>query len=384
MDFNIPEIWIEDLKGFTIFMDDYIAPNLPAWYRAQEIPRHFFRRMAEGGWTGFTVSRGKIKRLATLRAALIYDELARMSPGLALASLVNAELGIMGLYLFGSESVVADQGKDAVMGKSIFGLGNTEKVAGSDAGGISTSAEKVGEEWVLNGSKAFITNGLIADWAIITAISDPEKPKGKRMSMFLVDLSSKGVSRKKLNKQVWIPSDLTRVQLRNVVVPEMRLLGERGRGLQQLLTIFTHSRVLFSALTLGTAYGAFDLAVAHSKKRQIFGEKIIGFQAKAFEMADLYAELEAARLVLYKACWLVDHEEPFRLESSIAKYLSVKVARKVTQWAADIFGAASVVFEHPIHKFPMDTWGSSLGEGTQDVQKLIIFREMMKHSKTSD
>ena len=104
----------------------------------------------------------------------------------------------------------------------------------------------------------------------------------------------------------------------------------------------------------------------------------MNFQAKAFEMSDLYAKMESARLMLYKACWLVDRGEDFRQASSLAKYLSVEVAREVTLWAADIFGAASVIGEHPVHKYPMDVWGSSLGEGTQDVQKLIIFRELMK------
>jgi alkylation response protein AidB-like acyl-CoA dehydrogenase len=115
------------------------------------------------------------------------------------------------------------------------------------------------------------------------------------------------------------------------------------------------------------------------QKRKIFGENILNFQAKTFEASDFYAKLESARLMLYKACWLVDRGEDFRQASSLAKYLSVEVAREVTLWAADIFGAASVIREHPIHKYPMDVWGSSLGEGTQDVQKLIIFRELMKH-----
>jgi alkylation response protein AidB-like acyl-CoA dehydrogenase len=114
------------------------------------------------------------------------------------------------------------------------------------------------------------------------------------------------------------------------------------------------------------------------QKRKIFGGNILNFQAKAFELSDFYAKLESARLMLYKACWLVDRGEDFRQAGSLAKYLSVEVAREVTLWAADIFGAASVIQEHPIHKYPMDVWGSSLGEGTQDVQKLIIFREFMK------
>lgn len=196
--------------------------------------------------------------------------------------------------------------------------------------------------------------------------------------MYLVDLSAKGVKRTKLNKQGWLPSDLTRIALHDVFVPDDHLIGERGKGLQQVLNIFTHSRVPISALTLGTAMGAFDMAIDHARKRKIFGERIIDFQAKAFEVADYYARMEAARLMLWKACRAMDLNKNFRLESSMAKYLAVEVAREVASWAADLFGAASIIFEHPVHKFPMDIWASSLGEGTQDVQKLVIFREVMR------
>ena len=244
--------------------------------------------------------------------------------------------------------------------------------------GISTRAEKADGGWLLDGVKAYVTNGLMSDYAVITAVSDPDAKRNDRLSMFLVDLNAEGVSRKKLSKQVWIPSDLTRIGLDRVFVPDDHLMGERVKGLQQVLTIFTYSRIPISALTLGTALGAFELAVEHARKREVFGRKIADYQAKAFEIADFYARIEATRLLLYRACWRVDQGADFRLDSSIAKYFAVNTAREVTRWAADLFGAASVIHEHPIHKFPMDAWASSLGEGTQDVQKLVIFREIMK------
>ena len=240
------------------------------------------------------------------------------------------------------------------------------------------TVQKVDGGWLLNGAKAYVTNGNIADLAIVTAVSDPRASRNRRLSMFLVDLNDKGVSRKKLNKQVWIPSDLTRLRFKDVFIPENQLVGKLGHGLQQVLTVFTRSRVPIAALTLGTAFGAFELAWDHANKRKIFGQKISDYQAKSFEVADLYAKLEAARLMLWKACWKVDNGEDFRQESSLAKYLAVEIAREVTVWAADIFGAASVIYEHPIHKFPLDVWAASLGEGTQDVQKLVIFRELVK------
>jgi alkylation response protein AidB-like acyl-CoA dehydrogenase len=131
--------------------------------------------------------------------------------------------------------------------------------------------------------------------------------------------------------------------------------------------------------------GAFDLAMDHARQRSIFGDAIVNFQAKSFEIADLYARIESARLMVHKACWTKDQgRSDFGLHASMAKVLSVEIARQVCTWSADLFGAASTIFEHPIHKYPMDVWGSSLGEGTQDVQKLIIFREVMKRLESAN
>jgi alkylation response protein AidB-like acyl-CoA dehydrogenase len=148
-----------------------------------------------------------------------------------------------------------------------------------------------------------------------------------------------------------------------------------------VLTVFTHSRVPISALTLGTAEGAFELALQRLETRQVFGQPLGRFQAKAFEAADFHARIEAARLMVVAACRAVDQNRPFRQMASMAKYLTVDIARAVSAWAADLFGAASVMAQHPIHQFPLDAWASSLGEGTQDIQKLIIFRELMRSRK---
>ena len=151
--------------------------------------------------------------------------------------------------------------------------------------------------------------------------------------------------------------------------------------MRQVLGVFTRSRVPISALTLGTATGAFKLALAHGARRRIFGAPIVDFQAKAFEIAEHAARIEAARLMVYKACQTADAGEDFRSDAAMAKYLTVDVARQVTAWSADLFGAVSVIFDHPVHQFPLGAWASSLGEGTQDVQKLIIYRELMKRSE---
>ena len=379
MDFTIPHSLSEEIAGFKKFIKKRIISELPGWYQRHEIPADFFRELGAGGWYGIELREDRLFRGSALREALIAEELAKVSPGVAVAALAQIDLGLMALLLFGTDDLKASYGSSAVMGKTLLCLGNTERMAGSDVAGIEMRAQKVKGGWRLNGTKAYVTNGFISDLAVITAVSDPQASRNKRLSMYLVNLKTEGVSKKKLNKQVWIPSDLTRLQFNDVFVPEDHLLGNQAQGLQQVLTVFTHSRVPIAAMTLGTALGAFELALEHARKRKIFGQAITDFQAKNYEAADLYAKIEAARLMIWKACWKIDQNKNFRMDSSLAKYLTVEIARKVTTWAADIFGAASVIREHPIHKFPMDAWASSLGEGTQDVQKLVIFRELMKH-----
>ena len=379
MDFAIPAAITQDLNRLKDIIRTQIVPDLSSWTQKQKMPDTFLHLLGAGGWYGIKMKGERLIRGSALREAMIAEELAKVSPGVAIVALAHVDLGLMGLFLFGSKHLHQTYGASAVQGKTVMCLGNTENKAGSDVAGVSMSADKVDGGWMLNGTKAYVTNGLIADLGVITAVSDPQAERNHRLSMYLVNLNSKGVDRKKLNKQVWIPSDLTRLRFNNVFVPDDHLLGTRGRGLQQVLEVFTSSRVPIAALTLGTAVGAFNLAHDHMQKRTVFGKKILDLQAKAFELSEFYAKIEAARLVLQKACWKIDQGEDFRQASSVAKYLSVEIAREVTLWAADIFGAASVIFEHPIHKYPLDVWAASLGEGTQDIQKLIIFRELMKN-----
>ena len=378
MDLTLPDELVQEMDGFRSFLSEQIRPNLAKWYKSGEIPLELFQTFGEAGWYGIRWEADRLVKTSALREALVLEELAKLSPGIAVAILAHVNLGMTGLFLFGSEQLKQTYGPSAGIGKTVMCVGNSENMAGSDVAGIAMRARKVDGGWQLNGTKAWVTSGYAAELAVITAVSDPDASRNSRISMFLVNQNAEGVRRKKLNKMVWNPSDLTRITLDNVFVPDDHLLGDRGRGLQQVLEIFTNSRVPISALTLGTAVGAFEQALERARKRNVFGKRIIDFQAKAFEFADYYARMEAARLVLLKACAAVDAGRDFRQESSLAKYLTVQIAREITPWAADMFGAVSVMYDHPIHKYPMDAWGASLGEGTQDVQKLVIFRELLK------
>jgi len=382
MDFSIPDDVMVEEKRYEEFIAKHMLPHLAAWYQEGKVPRDFFLQLGQGGWLGFENKEGRVKEQPALKQAVQFEHLSRHSPGVAVAVLVHISLGTLGFFLFASQSRKNTLLDSAVRGEVLICLGNTEPTAGSDVANIAMRADKVDGGWLLNGTKAYVTNGSLSDLALVTAVSDPGAPRNKRLSMFIVDLSAEGVSRKKLNKQVWMPSDLTRIHLKSVFVPAENLLGQEGRGLRQVLEIFTHSRLSISALTLGTAAGAFNLGLQHAKNRAIFGRNLLDFQSKSFEAADHWSKIEAARLMLWKACWAKDQGADFRFEASMAKYLTVEIARAVSAWSADLFGAASVISDHPIHKFPMDAWASSLGEGTQDVQKLIIFRELMKRLTT--
>ena len=378
MDFAIPAVYQEELERFQSFLDLRVTSEIFNWYREGVVPRSFFHGMAEAGWYNFRADNGRLDKLSALRWALFMERLASISPGLAVMVLAHVDLGTTALWLFGSDDLKEEYGTRAVRGETLLCLGSTESHAGSDAAGISTLAEKVDGGWSLSGTKAYVTGGMTGDYGVITAITDAQAPRSSRLSMFLVDLSAPGVRRKKLSKQVWIPADLAQVRLENVFVPDGHLMGSRGQGLQQVLTVFTYSRVPISALTMGTAAGAFDKGLEHARKRELFGKVLIEFQAKQFEAADLHARMESARLSLWKACWAMDSGQDFRMESSIAKYLCVKIAQEVAVWAADLFGQSPSCSNTPFTSIPMDAWASSLGEGTQDVQKLMIFRELMK------
>ena len=359
-------------------LEEIVGRHLKKWHRDGAIPRDAFTALGRRGLLGLTMAANRPSLESCAQRARLFEETARLSAGVAIAMLAHADLGFSGLHLYGSPALIDAYGPGAVRGETLLCLGNTEGHAGSDVAAIKMRAHLDGDGWRLNGTKAYVTNGALADYAVITAQTDPEAERTRRLSLFWVDLNQPGVARRRLNKTVWLPSDLTRLTFSNVRVPADHLMGTRGMGLPQVLAIFTHSRVPISALTLGSASEALDRGIERLRRRKVFGRPLADFQAKAFEAADYYARLQAARKMGEAACTAVDTGGDFRLEASMAKYLAVDIARRIGTWTADLFGAASVMEDHPAHRFPLDAWASSLGEGTQDVQKLIIARRILK------
>ncbi len=378
MDFALPEALVAERDRFRRFLTgSAFAPALAARRAEGFLDRRFFTDLGDAGAYGFALEGGRLVHRGVLRETLLFEEFARVAAGAAIAALAHADLGLTALWRFGSPALLERYGPEAAAGRAILCLANTEAHAGSDAAAIRLAAEPDGGGFRLSGAKAYVTNGALADLAVVTAVTDPAAPRRQRISMFLVELNTPGIRRLPLTKAAWSPSDLTRLEFDGVPVPANHLLGQRGRGLAQVLRVFTASRVPIAALAVGTAQGAFDLALAHGGRRRAFGRPLLEFQAKAFEAADLHARLEAARWMVWRAAWEADRGSEPRAAAATAKYLAVDAARRVTQWAADLFGAASLLRNHPIHPFPLDAWAASLGEGTQDVQKWVIFREAL-------
>jgi len=379
MDFRFPEAFLaarDRLRG--LLTAGPFAEALSRWLARGALERPFFTALGEAGLYGFAMEGGRLSRTSALREVLLFEEFARVAAGAAIAALAHAELGLMGLWRFGSPALQVRYGPEAAAGRIVLCLANTEAHAGSDAAAIRTTASPDGDGFRVSGAKAYVTNGALADFAVVTAVTDPDAPRNRRSSMFLVDLSAPGVRRRPLAKSAWAPADLTRLEFDAVPVPGDHRLGERGRGLGQVLSVFTASRVTIAAVAVGTAEGAFALALRHGQRRRVFGRPILDFQAKAFEAADLHARLEAARTMVWRAAWETDRGGEPRAAAATAKYLAVEAARRVAAWAADLFGAASVLPQHPVHRFPLDAWAAALGEGTQDIQKRIIFREALE------
>ena len=195
MDFAIPDKITEDLEQFTGFLRTQMEPFLTEWYKREAVPREFFQNSGKAGWLGFTLKNGELLEQSYLTQTILLEQLAKISPGVAVAIMVQISLGMVPIYLFGSEKQKKIYLPPALRGETLLCLGNTEHKAGSDVASVAMRAEKAEGGWLLNGTKAYVTNGAISDLALVTAVSDPDASRNRRLSMFLVDLSSTGVSR---------------------------------------------------------------------------------------------------------------------------------------------------------------------------------------------
>jgi alkylation response protein AidB-like acyl-CoA dehydrogenase len=312
---------------------------------------------------------------------IVMEEFSSVNPGLALACLTPI-FGVEILLLHGSEEQKEKYVAKVAKGKAIMGMANTEPDAGSDSASIKTKAVRDGDEWVISGTKQFITNGTVADFILVTARTREVEDWSKRhrgISYFIVDTDREGYKATKIVGKMGIrASDTAEVSLSNVRVPNENLVGEEGKGFYYMMEFFDISRVWVAAQAVGIAKGALKLAVDYVKQRKAFGVPIATFQYIQFRLAELATKIEAARTLTYRAAAAqVERGKPDTMLSSMAKWYAGEVAVETCNWALQFHGGYGYIDEYPVNQFYRDAKITEIYEGAKEIEKLVIARHLL-------
>lgn len=361
------------------FAEKEIRPNFMDWDETQEFPVHVFKKLGELGLMGvFIPEEYGGSGFGYDEYITVVSEIAKVCGSIGLSVAAHNSLCTGHIYYHGSEAQKKKYLPLLASAEWIGAWGLTETGTGSDAGGMNTTAVLEGNEWVLNGSKNFITHGKSGDVAVVIARTG-EKGDSKGMSAFIVEKGTPGFSAgKKENKMGMRASETCELIFDNCRIPAENLIGEKGKGFQQAMQILDGGRISIGALALGIAKGAYEAAVKYSKEREQFGKPISQFQAIAFKLADMATQIEAAELLLYQAAYLKNNKKNLTKESAIAKYYASEVAVTVANEAVQIFGGYGYTKDFPVEKFYRDAKLCTIGEGTSEIQKLVISREILK------
>jgi butyryl-CoA dehydrogenase len=360
------------------FVEKEVAPRAEEIDEKDEFPGDLFQRMGEVGLLGLPFPEaygGSGGDYVSLVIAL--EEVARASGSMAIILDAHTSLCCEPLYLFGTEAQKQKYLVPLARGQKIGAFGLTEPQAGSDAGATRTRAVRDGDEWVINGQKIFITNGSIADVVVITAKTDPEK--GTRgISSFIVEKGTPGFQSGRDEKKMGLKGSVTsELFFEECRVPVENLLGEENEGFKQFLVTLDAGRIAIAAMALGLAQGAFEKAVAFARERVQFGQPIARFQAIQWMIADMATEIEAARLLVYRAAWLKVQGTPFRQEASMAKLFATETSERVCRKAVQIHGGYGYVREYGVERMYRDQRLCAIGEGTNEIQRLVIARHVL-------
>lgn len=316
----------------------------------------------------------------TLSYIIAVEELARIDGSHAATLAAHNSLGIGPIRHYGTEEQKKKYLPRLCTGEAIWAFGLTEPDAGSDSRGCRTKAELINGEWVIDGSKIFITNGAsdMSAGVTVQAVSDDTDGK-KEFTAILVEKGSQGYAARELKgKMMWRASDTSSLHFDNCRVPKENLLGEKGQGSAIMLSTLDNGRLSIAAMGLGCAQGAYEMALDYSQRRKQFGRAIAGFQVIAFKLADMALKIELARNLLYKACWLKDNNRPFGKESAMAKLYCSEIAREVADEAVQIHGGYGLMKTFDVERFYRDQRMLQIGEGTSEIQRLIISRHILK------
>ena len=357
------------------FAEERVAPVAAELDRDHRFPYDLVAEMAELGLMGMPIPEeyggGGTD---TLSYAIAVEELTRIDSSVAITMAAHISLGTMPIFLYGSEAQKREWLPDLASGKKLAAFGLTEPGAGSDAGASRTRAELEDGEWVVNGSKIFITNAGtdISACVTITAVTGEDE-----ISNVIVPNGTPGYELSpQMEKLGWRASDTRELSFKDARVPEGNLLGPRGKGFQQFLEILDGGRISVAAMGVGLAQGAYDLAFKYAQEREQFGKPIAKFQAVQFKLADMATEIEAGRNLVYKAAWLKDEGRSFAKEAAMAKLYTGELAHRVANESLQIHGGYGFMDESAISRLYRDQKILEIGEGTNEVQRMVIARHL--------
>lgn len=377
IDLNEDQIAIRDtVRDFT---KNKIEPVVMELDEAQKFPSEIMRELGELGLLGILIpEKYGGAGLGYTEYALIVEEIAKTDPSIALSVAAHNGLCTNHLYLFGNEAQREKYLPDLTSGKKIGAWGLTEPGSGSDAAGMATTATLEGDHYVLNGTKSFITHGGVGEIAVVMAVTDKEK-RSKGISAFIVEKGTEGFTvGKKENKLGMRASETTQLIFENCRIPKENLLGNEGEGFKQAMRILEGGRISIAALSCGLAEGCLNESLNYAKERRQFGKPIALFQAIQFKLADMATEIEAARLLTFKAAWEKDSDKFSLKSAAMAKLFASEVAVKAANEAVQIFGGYGFVKDYPVEKYYRDVKLLTIGEGTSEVQRIVIGRELLK------
>jgi alkylation response protein AidB-like acyl-CoA dehydrogenase len=360
------------------FAQKEIAPRSAQIDETGEFPHDIFNKMAELGLLGlpFPEEYGGAEADA-LSVTLATEEIARGDGSTALAYLAHIGLGSTPIFLYGNEEQKRTFLVPAAKGEYLAAFGLTEPQAGSDAGATRTTAVLEGDQWVINGEKMWITNAPIAGHIIVAALTDREKGR-KGISMIIVPRDTPGLSFGKHEHKMGLHGSMsTAVFLNDVRVPKENLLGDRGRGYAQFLAILDGGRITIGAMAIGLAQTAYEHALKYAQERETFGRPIGSYQSVSNMIADMVVGLEASRLLVYKAAWLKAQGKPFSKEAAVAKLYATEASEKICRDAIQVLGGYGYSSEFPVERQYRDTRLLTIGEGTSEIQRMVIARHVL-------
>ncbi|HEX9151775.1 acyl-CoA dehydrogenase family protein [Flavobacterium sp. ZS1P14] len=379
MNFDYNETQSMIAQSIRDFAEKEIRPNIMEWDEAQTFPVPLFKKLGEMGFMGVLVPEELGgSGLGYHEYITIVEEISKVDPSIGLSVAAHNSLCTNHILTFGNEEQKKRWIPKLATAEHIGAWGLTEHNTGSDAGGMNTTAKKDGDFWIVNGAKNFITHAISGDIAVVI-VRTGEKGDSKGMTAFVFEKGMAGfASGKKENKLGMRASETAELIFDNCRIPDANRLGEVGQGFVQAMKILDGGRISIGALSLGIAKGAYEAALKYSKERHQFGQPICEFQGISFKLADMATEIEASELLLHKAAFLKQQHKPVTTMGAMAKMFASEVCVKVANEAVQIHGGYGYIKDYPVEKFYRDSKLCTIGEGTTEIQKIVISRNLLK------